>query len=198
MDNVSVWMYKCMTELWLSMTVLDSHTLTLSMWVKRSVPKCSLLQENPAPTQQDIEDNFDGNLCRCTGYRAILDSMKTFGVDSNAQDGGVIDIEVCDESRLFTPYILSSFFFFTHCFFRHLTVGSISLQDTGETPIVPSENCKGFKTSVNVCPDNIFWTILSFCGQTWYGDAIIINRSCRARKNWLLSQMSRFTVRGFI
>jgi len=29
-------------------------------------------------TALDIEENFDGNLCRCTGYRPILDAFKTF------------------------------------------------------------------------------------------------------------------------
>ena len=28
---------------------------------------CSLLQENPKPTTQMVEDNFDGHICRCTG-----------------------------------------------------------------------------------------------------------------------------------
>ncbi|HEY6969803.1 MAG TPA: molybdopterin cofactor-binding domain-containing protein [Candidatus Angelobacter sp.] len=36
---------------------------------------------NPRPTQREIEDIFDGNLCRCTGYRAILTGMKTFARD---------------------------------------------------------------------------------------------------------------------
>jgi xanthine dehydrogenase/oxidase len=38
-----------------------------------------LLQNNSAPSMQTIEDNFDGNLCRCTGYRAIFAGMHTFG-----------------------------------------------------------------------------------------------------------------------
>ncbi|KAJ9077112.1 hypothetical protein DSO57_1019848 [Entomophthora muscae] len=41
-----------------------------------------LLKMNKEPTIHDIEDSFEGNLCRCTGYRPILDSFKTFAADS--------------------------------------------------------------------------------------------------------------------
>ncbi|CAH1763525.1 16119_t:CDS:10 [Entrophospora sp. SA101] len=39
-----------------------------------------LLRNNPNPTEKEIEECFDGNLCRCTGYRPILDAAKTESV----------------------------------------------------------------------------------------------------------------------
>lgn len=42
----------------------------------------SLLKLNPSPSLHDIEESFDGNLCRCTGYRAIIDSARSFSSES--------------------------------------------------------------------------------------------------------------------
>ncbi len=41
---------------------------------------------HPHATKREIEEAFDGNLCRCTGYRAILTGMKTFASDWTAED----------------------------------------------------------------------------------------------------------------
>jgi xanthine dehydrogenase/oxidase len=46
----------------------------------------AFLSENPKPTKREIEDIFDGNICRCTGYRAILTGMKTFASDWSEED----------------------------------------------------------------------------------------------------------------
>ncbi|KAL9944212.1 hypothetical protein D7B24_009526 [Verticillium nonalfalfae] len=43
----------------------------------------ALLRNNQSPSDDDIEEAFDGNLCRCTGYRPILDAAQTFS-SSNA------------------------------------------------------------------------------------------------------------------
>ncbi|KAK3793085.1 hypothetical protein RRG08_038590 [Elysia crispata] len=50
-----------------------------------------LLHQQPKPTMSEIEGSLDGHICRCTGYRSILDAMKSFGVDSPS--GKCIDIE---------------------------------------------------------------------------------------------------------
>ncbi|GAV07056.1 hypothetical protein RvY_16943 [Ramazzottius varieornatus] len=48
-------------------------------------------------TTQQIEDNFDGNFCRCTGYRPILDAFKTFSRDEES-GLGICDVEDADKS----------------------------------------------------------------------------------------------------
>ena len=35
----------------------------------------ALLRDNPKPTRQDINKALEGNLCRCTGYNAIVDAV---------------------------------------------------------------------------------------------------------------------------
>jgi carbon-monoxide dehydrogenase small subunit len=37
----------------------------------------ALLDENPSPTDNEIKRGIAGNLCRCTGYTKIIQSVKT-------------------------------------------------------------------------------------------------------------------------
>ena len=38
-----------------------------------------LLAENPHPTSQEIRRGLSGNTCRCTGYQAMVDAVKSLG-----------------------------------------------------------------------------------------------------------------------
>ncbi|XP_028255483.1 xanthine dehydrogenase/oxidase-like [Parambassis ranga] len=41
----------------------------------------ALLRNNPTPKMAEVEEAFQGNLCRCTGYRPILEGYKSFTVE---------------------------------------------------------------------------------------------------------------------
>jgi carbon-monoxide dehydrogenase small subunit len=36
----------------------------------------SLLDRNPDPDEDDIKNAISGNICRCTGYNSIVDSVE--------------------------------------------------------------------------------------------------------------------------
>jgi len=50
-----------------------------------------MLLENPNPKAHEIDENFDGNLCRCTGYRGIIESLREFSTDKKPADQCIKD-----------------------------------------------------------------------------------------------------------
>ncbi|KAL7297372.1 hypothetical protein TKK_0009757 [Trichogramma kaykai] len=59
----------------------------------------ALLRSNVKPTMIDMDIAFQGNLCRCTGYRPIIEGLKTFTQDwENSQSNGKTndnEVKVC-------------------------------------------------------------------------------------------------------
>lgn len=37
----------------------------------------ALLQKNPKPTEEEIRRGLSGNICRCTGYKAMVDAIQS-------------------------------------------------------------------------------------------------------------------------
>lgn len=46
----------------------------------------SLLRNERVPKMEDVEVAFQGNLCRCTGYRPILEGYKTLTSDGMGKE----------------------------------------------------------------------------------------------------------------
>ena len=66
----------------LQQAMWDSHSFQCGFCTPGFVMTThAFLQKKPAPSQQEIEDLFGGNLCRCTGYRPILHGVRTLAGD---------------------------------------------------------------------------------------------------------------------
>jgi carbon-monoxide dehydrogenase small subunit len=44
-----------------------------------------LLKENPNPSEEEIRDGLEGNLCRCTGYHNIVKSVQHAAANGGAR-----------------------------------------------------------------------------------------------------------------
>lgn len=44
----------------------------------------ALLDKNPDPTEEEIKDAIAGNLCRCTGYKQIINAVKETAKEINS------------------------------------------------------------------------------------------------------------------
>src|SRR5690606_37128212 len=49
---------------------------------------CDLLAENANPTEQEIREGLEGNLCRCTGYQNIVRAVEQAAAELRGQRAG--------------------------------------------------------------------------------------------------------------
>lgn len=53
-----------------------------------TIAASALLDQNPAPTRDEVRRGLSGNLCRCTGYVKIVDAVRAAARDlADAPDG---------------------------------------------------------------------------------------------------------------
>jgi aerobic-type carbon monoxide dehydrogenase small subunit (CoxS/CutS family) len=48
----------------------------------------ALLERNPDPSEEEIRDYLDGNICRCTGYRPIVAAVRAAAEEMRGSDSG--------------------------------------------------------------------------------------------------------------
>jgi carbon-monoxide dehydrogenase small subunit len=54
---------------------------------------CDLLQENPDPSEAEIREGIEGNLCRCTGYQNIVRAVQEAAAKQTRAGAGTVDAE---------------------------------------------------------------------------------------------------------
>lgn len=96
----------------------------------------SLLDQNAGNvTMNKIEDSFGGNICRCTGYRPILDAFKSIAADSP------VDIENASSIVCCRPKVTARY--------RHASIVSRS-------PVIHSGEAPGSKIQI-ISGDGKVW-----------------------------------------
>ena len=55
-----------------------------------------LLEENPDPSDEEIREGIEGNLCRCTGYQNIVNAVEYAAEEMRADDTGSTETAAAD------------------------------------------------------------------------------------------------------
>ena len=52
-----------------------------------------LVQENPSPTEEEVREGLEGNMCRCTGYQGIVDAVMAYAEQTRTDAGAASGAE---------------------------------------------------------------------------------------------------------
>lgn len=73
---------------------LDYGAAQCGFCIPGMIMSCNaLLQNNPQPTQEEVEYALDGNICRCTGYLKIFEAVNAAGSVMKEQQHAVLSAE---------------------------------------------------------------------------------------------------------
>jgi aerobic carbon-monoxide dehydrogenase small subunit len=68
----------------------DQHALQCGFCTPGMImAACDLLRENPDPTEAEIREGIEGNLCRCTGYQNIVLAVQAAAADMSQHAAAV-------------------------------------------------------------------------------------------------------------
>ncbi|HEV2887412.1 MAG TPA: 2Fe-2S iron-sulfur cluster-binding protein, partial [Jatrophihabitans sp.] len=59
---------------------------------------CDLLRDNPNPSEEEVREGIEGNLCRCTGYQNIVAAVQAAGQAMRAGANGAAAGSVVSDS----------------------------------------------------------------------------------------------------
>ncbi len=63
----------------------ENHALQCGYCTPGMIMQCiDLLNENPSPTEEQVRDGLEGNLCRCTGYHNIVKAVLSVAEGTSA------------------------------------------------------------------------------------------------------------------
>ena len=65
--------FACLSDAYASLSAVQCGFCTPGMVMASE----ALLRANPHPSDEQIRDGLSGNLCRCTGYNAIVNAVST-------------------------------------------------------------------------------------------------------------------------